>query len=58
MMNFLKIFYEVTCKISGSLYVTSKLFLHEIYKVQILLKAFVESSDVELTKMTEYERKI
>ncbi|XP_042030008.1 zinc finger BED domain-containing protein RICESLEEPER 2-like [Salvia splendens] len=53
MLNFLRIFYEATNRISGSLYVTSNLFLHEIYKVHALLKAFIEGDDFELSIMAK-----
>ncbi|XP_042005952.1 zinc finger BED domain-containing protein RICESLEEPER 2-like [Salvia splendens] len=53
MLNFLRIFYEATNRISGSLYVTSNLFLHEIYKVHALLKAFIEDDDFELSIMAK-----
>ncbi|XP_041999850.1 zinc finger BED domain-containing protein RICESLEEPER 2-like [Salvia splendens] len=53
MLNFLRIFYEATNRISRSLCVTSNLFLHEIYKVHALLKAFIEGDDFELSIMAK-----
>ena len=53
MLNFLRIFYEATSKIFGSLYVTTNLFLHEIYKVHPLLKAFIKGDDFELNIMAK-----
>lgn len=51
MISFLKIFNEITCKIFGSLYVTSNVFLHEIYKIYHLLKAWIGGRDVGLSNM-------
>ena len=36
-VKFLKVFYDVTAKISGSLYVTSNSYFHELWGIQELL---------------------
>ncbi|XP_077247229.1 zinc finger BED domain-containing protein RICESLEEPER 2-like [Tasmannia lanceolata] len=44
-------FYELTIRVSGSLYVTSNTFFHEISEVECLLKQWSESEDFDLVMM-------
>lgn len=53
MIGFMKVLYNMTCRISGSLYVTSTLFLHEIYKLYCLLDAWIKDHDKELSEMSK-----
>lgn len=53
MVDILVHFYELTLRISGSLYVTSNVFYHEISTVNCLLKEWIKSDDVELKLMGE-----
>lgn len=46
-------FYELTLRISGSLYVTSNIFYHEISTVNLLLKERMKSDDVDVRFMGE-----
>ncbi|KAF4348757.1 hypothetical protein F8388_021958 [Cannabis sativa] len=50
-VNFLKSFYELTLKFSGSLYVTSNLFFQEILQVQVELNDMKASKDELISKM-------
>ena len=49
--RFLKRFYDVTCKISGSLYSTSNMYFPEIMRVLKDLQAFQSSNDLNLAEM-------
>ncbi|XP_062109554.1 zinc finger BED domain-containing protein RICESLEEPER 2-like [Humulus lupulus] len=49
--KFLKAFYELTLKFSGSLYVTSNLFFQEILEVQVELNDMNSSTDELMSKM-------
>ncbi|XP_021768560.1 zinc finger BED domain-containing protein RICESLEEPER 2-like [Chenopodium quinoa] len=49
--KFLQAFYDLTMHISGSLYVTSNLFFHELVSVCILLKDLVSSDDPDMCLM-------
>jgi hAT family C-terminal dimerisation region/Domain of unknown function (DUF4413) len=49
---FLKHFYHLTIRISGSFYVTANTFFHEIINVECLLRNLRASNDVELSAMT------
>ena len=52
-------FYELTMRISGSLYVTSNIFYHEISTVNLISKEWMSSDDVDVKFMGEKnERKI
>ena len=50
-LKFLKTFYDLTLKFSGSLYVTSNLFFQEILGVQVLLNDLIEELDNLLDRM-------
>ncbi|XP_062099949.1 zinc finger BED domain-containing protein RICESLEEPER 2-like [Humulus lupulus] len=50
-VKFLKAFYELTLKFSGSLYVTSNLFFQEILEVQVELNDMKSSTDELMSKM-------
>jgi len=43
--KFLKLFYDVTMRLSGSLYVTYNMYFQEICGIQAHLQAFSESED-------------
>ncbi|WOG96050.1 hypothetical protein DCAR_0415380 [Daucus carota subsp. sativus] len=49
----LKIFYDLTIKISGTSYVTSNLFFHEIYAVHSILYGWVLDMHCEMYEMGE-----
>ncbi|KAL0446508.1 UNVERIFIED_CONTAM: putative AC transposase [Sesamum latifolium] len=51
LVTFLRHFYNLTLRISGALYVTSNLVFREIYEVELLLRHWLSSSDVELNEM-------
>ena len=51
-MKFLKLFYEVTLRISGSLYTTSNLFFQELSTVYDHLQGYCEDDDYLLSTMT------
>lgn len=44
----LKMFYDLTLKISGTSYVTSNMFLHEIYRVYCTLQRWVNGTNPDL----------
>ncbi|KNA11902.1 hypothetical protein SOVF_130440 [Spinacia oleracea] len=46
--EFLQSFYDLTLRVSGSSYVTSNLFFHELVNVSALMKELVESEDPEM----------
>ncbi|XP_048502686.2 zinc finger BED domain-containing protein RICESLEEPER 2-like [Beta vulgaris subsp. vulgaris] len=46
--EFLQAFYDLTLRVSGSLYVTSNLFFHELVNVALLLKELESSEDFEM----------
>ncbi|XP_074337509.1 zinc finger BED domain-containing protein RICESLEEPER 2-like [Apium graveolens] len=46
--SFLRIFYDLTLKISGTSYVTSNIFLHEIYVVHSTLNDWTYGANVEM----------
>ena len=50
-IRFLKTFYELTLKFSGSLYVTSNLFFQEVLGVQVLLNDLKTDPDTLLANM-------
>ncbi|XP_062103927.1 zinc finger BED domain-containing protein RICESLEEPER 2-like [Humulus lupulus] len=50
-VKFLKAFYELTLKFSGSLYVTSNLFFQEILEVQVELNDMKSSTNELMSKM-------
>ncbi|XP_021722397.1 zinc finger BED domain-containing protein RICESLEEPER 2-like [Chenopodium quinoa] len=49
--EFLQAFYDLTLHVSGSLYVTSKLFTHKLVSVAVLLKDLVSSDDLDMCLM-------
>ncbi|KAK4382226.1 putative AC transposase [Sesamum angolense] len=49
--KFLRHFYNLTLRISGALYVTSNLVFREICEVDLLLRHWLSSNDVELIEM-------
>ncbi|KAL2245926.1 UNVERIFIED_CONTAM: putative AC transposase [Sesamum indicum] len=51
LLKFLKHFYNLTLCISGSSYVTSNIVFHEICEVDLLLRRWLNSDDVELSDM-------
>jgi hypothetical protein len=51
--KFLKLFYDVTMRISGSLYVTSNMYVQEVGGIQSHLQAYCESDDYVLRTMAE-----
>ena len=51
-MKFLKLFYEVTLRISGSLYTTSNLFFQELSTVYDHLQGYCEDDDYLLSTMS------
>ncbi|KAL8459690.1 hypothetical protein ACS0TY_036982 [Phlomoides rotata] len=53
MTTFLRVFYELTLRISGSKYVTSNLFFREIYMIHFLLNDWTNSDDDELHAMSK-----
>jgi hypothetical protein len=52
-LKFLKLFYDVTMRLSGSLYVTSNIYFQEICGIQAHLQAFSASGDYVLSVMAE-----
>lgn len=54
--TFLEHFYELTLRVSGSLYVTSNKFFEEIASVDFLLKNANSSDDLELSMMADQMR--
>ena len=50
-VKFLKLFFEVTLRFSGSLYVTSKVFFHELCVMKTELTNLCESEDPLLSMM-------
>ncbi|KAL0339968.1 UNVERIFIED_CONTAM: hypothetical protein Scaly_0612600 [Sesamum calycinum] len=51
LVKFLRHFYNLTLRISGALYVTSNLVFYEICEVDLLLRHWLSSNDVELNEM-------
>ncbi|KAL0313083.1 UNVERIFIED_CONTAM: Zinc finger BED domain-containing protein RICESLEEPER 1 [Sesamum radiatum] len=51
LVTFFRHFYNLTLRISGALYVTSNLVFREICEVELLLRHWLSSSDVELNEM-------
>ncbi|KNA22643.1 hypothetical protein SOVF_032530 [Spinacia oleracea] len=49
--EFLQTFYDLTNRVSGSLYVTSNLFFHELVNVAVLLKELKSSDDPDMCLM-------
>ena len=52
-VKFLKIFYDATLNVSGSLFVTSSNYFHEFCLIMNTLKSWCESKDTELKRMTK-----
>jgi hypothetical protein len=52
-LKFLKLFYDVTMRLSGSLYVTSNMYFQDICGIQAHLKAFSESGYYVSSVMAE-----
>lgn len=55
--SLLQVFYDLTLKVSGSLYVTSNTFAHEISSIHTILKEWQESDDFEIDSMGMRMRK-
>lgn len=53
LVTFLRYFYELTKRISGSYYTTSNNFFHEMCSLHCLLDELMESSDLELSVMAK-----
>ncbi|XP_073153666.1 zinc finger BED domain-containing protein RICESLEEPER 2-like [Henckelia pumila] len=53
MVKFLETFYDLTLRVSGSLYVTSNVHFQEIGEVSCLLRMLVDSDDIDLSFMAE-----
>lgn len=53
MEKFLEAFYNLTSRVSCSLYVTSNVHFHEIGELCCVLKLLVESDDIVLAMMTK-----
>ncbi|XP_056688615.1 zinc finger BED domain-containing protein RICESLEEPER 2 [Spinacia oleracea] len=49
--EFVQTFYDLTNRVSGSLYVTSNLFFHELVNVAVLLKELTSSDDPDMCLM-------
>ncbi|KAG6514795.1 hypothetical protein ZIOFF_025168 [Zingiber officinale] len=49
--SLLQVFYELTLKVSGSLYVTSNTFAHEISYIHTILKEWQQSDDIDVYSM-------
>jgi hypothetical protein len=52
-LKFLKLFYDVTMRLSGSFYVTCNMYFQEICLIQMHLQAYSESGDYILSSMAE-----
>ncbi|XP_016467097.1 zinc finger BED domain-containing protein DAYSLEEPER-like [Nicotiana tabacum] len=52
-IKFLEIFYQVTLKFSGTSYVTSNSFFHEIFNLQNFIRKYSHSEDSILSGMAE-----
>ncbi|KAJ6962265.1 zinc finger BED domain-containing protein RICESLEEPER 2-like [Populus alba x Populus x berolinensis] len=52
-VKFLKLFYTITLKFSGSLYVTSNSFFHELISMHTSISQLCRSEDVYVSKMTK-----
>lgn len=52
-VTFLKSFYNLTLRISGSLYVTSNTLFHEIIDVDSLLRGWIESTNSDFVSMAK-----
>ncbi|XP_009626477.1 zinc finger BED domain-containing protein RICESLEEPER 2-like [Nicotiana tomentosiformis] len=53
MVKILKPFYELTLKVSGSLYVTSNVHFEEICELDVVLKNLIENENVEMSLMAK-----
>ncbi|XP_021714705.1 zinc finger BED domain-containing protein RICESLEEPER 2-like [Chenopodium quinoa] len=54
---FLKIFYDATLRVSGSLYITSNVYLQELVGISVLIKKKVMSNDVRVSLMASGMKK-
>jgi hypothetical protein len=52
-LKFLKVFYDATLRLSGSLYVTSNMYFQEICGIQMHLDEYNENDDHVLSAMSE-----
>jgi len=52
-LKFLKLFYDAIMGLSGSLYVTSNMYVQEIYSIQMHLQEYRESGDYVLSAIAE-----
>ncbi|KZV39550.1 zinc finger BED domain-containing protein RICESLEEPER 2-like [Dorcoceras hygrometricum] len=49
--SLLQVFYEITLKVSGSLYITANTFAHDISSIHTILKEWQESEDIDVYSM-------
>ncbi|KAG5565732.1 hypothetical protein RHGRI_001598 [Rhododendron griersonianum] len=57
-VTFLKLFYDATKKFSASLFVTSNVFFHELYEVQVKIDELIANRDPYMSSMAiEMKRK-
>ncbi|KAF7112610.1 hypothetical protein RHSIM_RhsimUnG0212000 [Rhododendron simsii] len=57
-VKFLKLFYDATKKFSASLFVTSNMFFHELYEVQVKIDDLIANRDPYMSSMAiEMKRK-
>jgi hypothetical protein len=52
-LKFLKVFYDATLRLSGSLYVTSNMYFQEICGIQMHLDEYNENGDHVLSAMSK-----
>jgi hypothetical protein len=52
-LKFLKLFYDATMRLSGSLYCTSNMYFQEICGIQMHLQEYIDSGDSVLSAMAE-----
>jgi hypothetical protein len=50
---FLKLFYDATLRISGSLYCTSNIYFQEICSIQMHLQEYIDNGNYVLSSMVE-----
>ncbi|XP_059451427.1 zinc finger BED domain-containing protein RICESLEEPER 2-like [Corylus avellana] len=52
-LKFLKLFYDATMRLSGSLYCTSNMYFQEVCGIQMHLQEYINSDDFVLSSMAE-----
>jgi hypothetical protein len=52
-LKFLKLFYDATIRLSGSLYCISNMYFQEICGIQMHLQEYIDSGDLVLSAMAE-----